>query len=124
MATVGVVAALYLGGQLLYRLRDIVILIALSGFISRTTRISPLLVLVSVLAGYSIGNWIGGLFGGFAAGLLAIPVAGAIQIIGRHAGRNIDRQEKARINEIDWDVKRDSGVDRRLAAPANQADAA
>ena len=80
MATVGVVAALYLGGQLLYRLRDIVILIALSGFISRTTRISPLLVLVSVLAGYSIGNWIGGLFGGFAAGLLAIPVAGAIRV--------------------------------------------
>lgn len=91
---------------------------------SRTTRISPLLVLVSVLAGYSIGNWIGGLFGGFAAGLLAIPAAGAIQIIGRHAGRDIGRQENARITEIDRDAKRDSGEDGRLAAPCNQADAA
>jgi predicted PurR-regulated permease PerM len=52
---------------------------------SKAMRISPLLVLVSVLAGYSIGNWIDGLFGGFAAGLLAIPCAGALQILGRQA---------------------------------------
>jgi hypothetical protein len=52
---------------------------------SRTVKISPLFVLLSVLVGYSIGSWIGGLFGGFAAGLLAIPSAGAIQILGREA---------------------------------------
>jgi len=54
---------------------------------SRTVKISPLLVLVSVVAGYSIGSWVGGLFGGFVAGLLAIPSAGAIQILGREAWR-------------------------------------
>jgi predicted PurR-regulated permease PerM len=50
---------------------------------SRTVRISPLLVLVSILVGAPMGAWIGGLFGGFAAGLLAIPAAGAIQAIVR-----------------------------------------
>ena len=54
---------------------------------SRTVRISPLLVLLSVLAGYSIGSWMGGLFGGFVACLLAIPCAGAIQVLGREAWR-------------------------------------
>jgi len=54
---------------------------------SKTVRISPLLVLVSVLVGASIGSWVGGLFGGFVAALLAIPVAGALQVIVREAWR-------------------------------------
>ena len=33
--------------------------------------------------GASIGAWIGGLFGGFAAALLAIPVAAAIQVVAK-----------------------------------------
>jgi predicted PurR-regulated permease PerM len=48
---------------------------------SRTVRINPLLVLVSILVGASLGSWIGGLFGGFVAALLAIPTAGALQVI-------------------------------------------
>jgi predicted PurR-regulated permease PerM len=88
---------------------------------SRTVRISPLLVLVSVLVGYSIGNWIGGLFGGFAAGLLSIPTAEAIHILGRQVWRDILRHADAGITEIDQDGKRDPGVDGRLAAPCNQA---
>jgi predicted PurR-regulated permease PerM len=48
---------------------------------SRTVRINPLLVLMSILVAASIGSWIGGLFGGFVAALLAIPAAGAIQVI-------------------------------------------
>jgi predicted PurR-regulated permease PerM len=48
---------------------------------SRTVRINPLLVLVSILVAASIGSWIGGLFGGFVAALLAIPAAGAAQVI-------------------------------------------
>ena len=48
---------------------------------SKTVRISPLLVLVSVLFGASIGSWVGGIFGGFVAALLAIPLAGALQVI-------------------------------------------
>ncbi len=48
---------------------------------SRTVRINPLLVLVSILFGATLGNWVGGLFGGFVAALLAIPLAGAMQVI-------------------------------------------
>ena len=62
---------------------------------SRTVKISPLLVMVSVVAGYSIGSWIGGLFGGFVACLLAIPCAGAFQILGREAWRATARHSKA-----------------------------
>jgi predicted PurR-regulated permease PerM len=54
---------------------------------SKTVRISPLLVLVSVLVGASVGSWVGGLFGGFVAALLAIPAAGAFQVIVREAWR-------------------------------------
>lgn len=48
---------------------------------SRTVKINPLLVLVSILIGASLGSWIGGFFGGFVAALLAIPTAGAFQVI-------------------------------------------
>jgi predicted PurR-regulated permease PerM len=50
---------------------------------SRTVRVNPLLVFVSIIIGASIGAWIGGLFGGFAAALLAIPVAAAIQVVAK-----------------------------------------
>ena len=48
---------------------------------SKTVRINPLLVLVAILVAASIGSWIGGFFGGFVAALLAIPAAGAAQVI-------------------------------------------
>ena len=48
---------------------------------SRTVRINPLLVLVAILVGASLGSWIGGFFGGFVGALLAIPAAGAVQVI-------------------------------------------
>jgi predicted PurR-regulated permease PerM len=54
---------------------------------SKTVRISPLLVLIAVLVGASIGSWVGGLFGGFVAALLAIPAAGAFQVVVREAWR-------------------------------------
>jgi predicted PurR-regulated permease PerM len=54
---------------------------------SKTVRISPLLVLVSVLVGASLGDWVGGLFGGFVAALLAIPAAGTFQVVTREAWR-------------------------------------
>jgi hypothetical protein len=40
-------------------------------------------VLLSLLVGTSIGDWIGGFFGSFVAALLSIPVAGALQVIAR-----------------------------------------
>jgi predicted PurR-regulated permease PerM len=57
---------------------------------SRTVRISPLLVLLAVLVGASLGSLVGGLFGGFVAALLAIPVAGALQVIVREVWRATD----------------------------------
>ena len=48
---------------------------------SKTVRISPLLVFIAVLTGASLGNLIGGIFGAFVAALLAIPTAGALQVL-------------------------------------------
>jgi predicted PurR-regulated permease PerM len=52
---------------------------------SKTVKISPLLVLVAVLVGASLGSLVGGLFGGFVAALLAIPLAGALQVLVKEA---------------------------------------
>ena len=50
---------------------------------SRTVKVNPLLVLVSVFVAADLGAWVGGIFGGFVAALLAIPTAGVIQVIVR-----------------------------------------
>jgi predicted PurR-regulated permease PerM len=52
---------------------------------SKTVKVNPLLVLVAILVGASIGSWVGGIFGAFVAALLAIPIAGAIQVLIREA---------------------------------------
>jgi predicted PurR-regulated permease PerM len=54
---------------------------------SKTVRISPLLVLMAVLVGASLGSLIDGLFGGFVAALLSIPAAGALQVLVRELWR-------------------------------------
>jgi len=48
---------------------------------SKTVRINPLLIFIAVLAGASLGSLIGGIPGGFVAALLAIPTAGALQVL-------------------------------------------
>lgn len=55
---------------------------------SRTVRINPLLVLVAILFGANIGDLVGGFFGGFVGTLLAIPVAGGVQVIVRELWRS------------------------------------
>jgi predicted PurR-regulated permease PerM len=50
---------------------------------SRTVKINPLLVLVAILVGANVGDLVGGFFGGFVGTLLAIPVAGSIQVLVR-----------------------------------------
>jgi predicted PurR-regulated permease PerM len=50
---------------------------------SRTVKINPLLVLLAILVGTSIGDWLGGAFGSFVAALISIPVAGALQVVAR-----------------------------------------
>ena len=46
----------------------------------RTVRINPLVVLLSVLIGGSIGDWLGGAFGALVGALLTIPTAASLQI--------------------------------------------
>jgi predicted PurR-regulated permease PerM len=55
---------------------------------SRTVKVSPLLVLMSVLLGTSLGDWAGGVFGGFVAALISIPCAAALQVIVKEIWRN------------------------------------
>jgi predicted PurR-regulated permease PerM len=55
--------------------------------ISRTVRVSPLLSVLSILLGVSIGTLISGPFGGLVGALLAIPSASVIQTILREAWR-------------------------------------
>ena len=50
---------------------------------SRTVKVNPLLIMVSVLVGAEIGSWFGGLLGGFAMALLSIPIVGGLQVIVR-----------------------------------------
>ncbi len=50
---------------------------------SKTVRINPLAVFIAVLVSASLGNLVGGIFGGFVAALLAIPTAGALQVLVR-----------------------------------------
>jgi predicted PurR-regulated permease PerM len=59
---------------------------------SRTVKVNPLLVLLSILIGASIGSWIGGIFGAFVAALLAIPAAGAIQVLVREVWQSTAAQ--------------------------------
>jgi predicted PurR-regulated permease PerM len=81
---------------------------------SRTVRVNPLLVLLSVLVGASIGSWIGGIFGAFVAALLAIPSAGAIQVLVREIWQSTAPQPPTEPASLDPE---DSG----LESPARAA---
>ena len=78
-------------------------------------KISPLIVLLAVLVGYSVGSWMDGLFGGFVAGLCAIPCAGAIQVFVREVRRPAERQGEAGLAETDRKAKDDHGADGQMA---------
>jgi len=62
---------------------------------SRTVKINPLLVFTSVLIGAEIGSWVGGLFGGFIAVLLAVPIAGSLQVIVQEYWRSSGMDSRA-----------------------------
>lgn len=68
---------------------------------SRTARVSPLVVLLAVLAGAELGDWAGGPVAGVAGALLAVPLASALQVMAEelwrapshdhdHPGRAVD----------------------------------
>jgi predicted PurR-regulated permease PerM len=65
---------------------------------SRTVRVNPLLVLVAVLVGTSIGDWLGGLFGSFVAALLSIPAAAALQVVVRELWQATSPQDQKPAN--------------------------
>jgi predicted PurR-regulated permease PerM len=71
---------------------------------SKTVKISPLLVLLAVLVGASLGSLVGGIFGGFVAALLAIPLAGALQVLVREAWQVTDPAQTRRIEPQDSHV--------------------
>jgi predicted PurR-regulated permease PerM len=64
---------------------------------SKTVRINPLLVLIAVLVGANLGDLVGGFFGGFVGTLLAIPVAGSIQVIVREVWQSTSPQAQLEI---------------------------
>jgi predicted PurR-regulated permease PerM len=80
---------------------------------SRTVSVSPLLVLLSILVGASLGSWLGGTFGAFVAALIAIPTAGAIQVITREIWRATEPVELL-------DASAAPGPPSTTAAPARQ----
>jgi predicted PurR-regulated permease PerM len=57
---------------------------------SRTVKVNPLLVLLAILFGTSLGDWVGGVFGAFVAALLSIPCAAALQVIIREIWRSTE----------------------------------
>jgi predicted PurR-regulated permease PerM len=72
---------------------------------SRTVKINPLLVLLAVLVGAELGNLVGGLFGGFVAALLAIPLAGALQVLVREAWQGTDAKTPAVEMEMEMEIR-------------------
>lgn len=50
---------------------------------SRTVKINPLTVFVAIIVAAVLGAWVGGIFGGFVAVLLAIPAAATIHVLFR-----------------------------------------
>lgn len=89
---------------------------------SRTVKISPLLVFISVVAGYSIGSWLGGLFGGFVACLLAIPCAGAVQVLGKEAWRATAGPGQAKMTGIEQAAAYRPSTDGQARHPGSSPD--
>jgi predicted PurR-regulated permease PerM len=67
---------------------------------SRTVKVNPLLVLVSILVGASVGSGIGGISGALVAALLAIPAAGAIQVLVREVWQVTAPLQLARAGDV------------------------
>ena len=84
---------------------------------SRTVKISPLLVLSSVLVGASIGSWVGGLFGGFVAALLSIPAAGALQVVVREFWRITGPPAQAELQEAEQEAAQEAAQEVAAGVP-------
>jgi predicted PurR-regulated permease PerM len=61
--------------------------------LSRTVRLNPLFVLLAVLVGAELGGIVGSTLGGLMGALLAVPAAGAVQVVVREAWSSRARAE-------------------------------
>src|SRR5580698_9118562 len=84
---------------------------------SRTVKVNPLLVLLSILIGAEIGSWIGGIFGAFVAALLAIPAAGAIQVLVRELWRTTAPPPLVAVPEADTQQEQAAAEPLRVPPP-------
>jgi predicted PurR-regulated permease PerM len=57
---------------------------------SRTVRLNPFWVLISVLIGATLGGKVAGALGSFVGALVSIPLGGAVQVIIRELRRGPD----------------------------------
>jgi predicted PurR-regulated permease PerM len=87
---------------------------------SRTVKVNPLLVLLAILIGASIGSWIGGIFGAFVAALLAIPAAGAFQVLVRELWRD-SAPERAGPTAADVEDAERQAAKERAGEPEEEA---
>jgi predicted PurR-regulated permease PerM len=55
---------------------------------SRTVRLNPLWILLAVLIGAELGDLVGSVFGGLVGALIAVPAAGAAQVVGKDLWRH------------------------------------
>jgi hypothetical protein len=88
---------------------------------SRTVSVNPLLVLLSILVGASLGSWLGGTFGAFVAALIAIPTAGAIQVITREIWRATEPVEPLETSAVPGPPSTTAPPARQEASPAGSA---
>ncbi len=67
---------------------------------SRTVRMNPLWVLLSVLVGANLGGVFGSTLGAFTGALVAIPVGGAIQVISREVWRRTRASDPSAVEPV------------------------
>jgi len=84
---------------------------------SRTVRVNPLLVLLSILIGAEIGSWIGGIFGAFVAALISIPAAGALQVLVREIWRTTAPPPLVAVPEAEAQQEQTVGDTQRVPPP-------
>ena len=77
---------------------------------SKTVRINPLFVLIAILVGANIGALAGGFFGGFVGTLIAIPVAGSIQVIVREVWKSTAGPPPGTEDQVGVDVSGPPGA--------------
>jgi hypothetical protein len=71
--------------------------------------------------GASLGSWLGGTFGAFVAALIAIPTAGAIQVITREIWRTTEPVELLETSTVPGPPSTTAPPARPDASPAGSA---